>query len=309
MSDLQAAVPSPSPGRTGRSEIRTILASARGLAADRALLREAAALTRSLCAHLQVLHSTLPRVDGVVTNVGNAFAPAHLAGSNSCLEGLPRERARLQLTAKQHFDEACAEGGLAAKGALDGSPSAEWILVEGLEADDLAEFGRSADLILVARPVNPEPASLGVAETALLDSGRPVLMLPLGAHLRLPGTVAIAWKNRPEAARAVLAAGPFIALAERVTVIAVAEERELRTESSAQRIGRNLLRHNAATSVLELERNSRATVDVLLEEAANQDATLLVMGGYGHSRAREVIFGGVTRAVFERAPLPVLIMH
>jgi nucleotide-binding universal stress UspA family protein len=143
-------------------------------------------------------------------------------------------------------------------------------------------------------------------EAALFDSGRP-LMIP-GVAPVAPDTIAIAWKSTREAARAVAAAMPFLAQAKRVVILTAAED-DRTDRSEAARLLVTLQRHDIAAEARRLQPGSRNAADTLLAAAGEIDAGLLVMGGYGHSRLRELVFGGVTEHVIRGAALPVLMAH
>jgi nucleotide-binding universal stress UspA family protein len=141
-----------------------------------------------------------------------------------------------------------------------------------------------------------------------MHTGRPVLIVPDAVPDRIGGTVAIAWKNGPESARAVAAAQPFVEMAERVIILSVEEDIDI-DEHACERLRQALLWHNLNTTVQPLQQDSRSDADILLAAAGAMGADMLVMGGYGHSRMREVIFGGVTRRVLSGADVPVFITH
>ncbi len=124
----------------------------------------------------------------------------------------------------------------------------------------------------------------------------------------LSGTVAIGWKNRPEAARAVAAAQPLIKMADRVVILSVDEGTET-DEHSCERLRYALSWGNRHATVQRHKKDGRLPVETLLAAAGAVQADILVMGGYGHSRVREVIFGGFTRHVLMAADLPVLMAH
>jgi nucleotide-binding universal stress UspA family protein len=178
----------------------------------------------------------------------------------------------------------------------------------GDEPSWLAEHGRASDMLVVGREREGEPVAMDVLEAALMVTGRPVLIAPPKLRSELSGVVAIAWKDRPEAARAVAAAQPFLHLADQVIILAVSEDART-DERSCEHLRHALAWHNPRTSVQHLKPEGRPAADTLLAAAAAMNADLLVMGGYGHSRVREVIFGGFTRRVLSHADLPVLMMH
>jgi nucleotide-binding universal stress UspA family protein len=186
--------------------------------------------------------------------------------------------------------------------------TAEWLNGVGNLAAWLAEHGRAADLVVVGRGRENGGVALDVMESALMETGRPVLIAPETPAGPLDGTVAIAWKDTSEAAGAVAAARPFICRARQVIVFAVEEPGEI-PDPSPRRLLRSLRWQNQNTSMELLRRNGRPPVEVLLAAAARAGASLLVMGGYSHTRLREAVFGGFTRAVLENASLPVLMAH
>jgi nucleotide-binding universal stress UspA family protein len=122
------------------------------------------------------------------------------------------------------------------------------------------------------------------------------------------GVVGIAWKDTREAGGAVAAAMPFLRDARQVIVFIVPESAD-DGDKSHLRLVRMLRWNNANVTIHALSEADGAPVTVLLDAAAKANCGLLVMGGYGHTRLREAVFGGFTRAVLEAAPLPVLMSH
>ena len=102
---------------------------------------------------------------------------------------------------------------------------------------------------------------------------------------------------------------PPVPPAQGKVVIVSVEESEMARDDSADRLQRNLRWHNAETTVQHLRCNGRPPVDVMLEAAGASGDTLLVMGGYSHSRWREMVFGGFTQHILRGADLPVLMAH
>jgi nucleotide-binding universal stress UspA family protein len=113
--------------------------------------------------------------------------------------------------------------------------------------------------------------------------------------------------GRGEAAGAVRAALPFIREAHQVTLFVVPEND--RFDKSVSRLAKMLRWHNPNVTIQPPLEHSRSPVAVLLDAAVQAGCGLLVMGGYGHSRLQETVFGGFTRTVLKAAPLPVLLAH
>jgi nucleotide-binding universal stress UspA family protein len=123
----------------------------------------------------------------------------------------------------------------------------------------------------------------------------------------VPETIAIAWKSSVQAARALTAALPFLAIAKQVVLLIVAGDQRT-NEEEAERLMSGLRWHGVPVSVRHLRAEDQSGPETLLSAAA-EHAALLVMGGYGHSRLREWIFGGFTLHVLRGAEVPVLMAH
>ncbi len=189
---------------------------------------------------------------------------------------------------------------------------------EVVRADDFgtvfARQARHADLSIVGQP---DPAESDVdndliVEASFLDSGRPSLVIPyIGAQNLPPKRVLIAWDGSREAARAVGDALPLMAGADAVLVLVVDPDR-LRHRIGAQPgadLGTHLARHGVKVEVRTAASGGLGIGDVIIGEASDAGADLVVMGGYGHSRLRELVLGGATQSLLDHMPIPVLIAH
>ncbi|WP_354683869.1 universal stress protein [Cupriavidus necator] len=189
------------------------------------------------------------------------------------------------------------------------------IVIEAEPGWALAEEGRFADLILPGPPSADAdvPALLaGVAEYVMLNAGRPVLLVPGTAVPQLGGRVAIAWNGGREAARAVADALPWLAHASAVSVLLVSTGKkggEFEAEAyrdSGKRLTAWLAAHGINASLVVAEGDPDHVVPQL---AGTVQADLLVAGGYGRSRLRELVLGGTTRALLRQTALPVFMSH
>jgi nucleotide-binding universal stress UspA family protein len=173
---------------------------------------------------------------------------------------------------------------------------------EGLVSTLVAMHARLADFSIVPTVGEAEDTFwTDVREGALLSSGRPMLVVPPEA------TVVVAWKDRPEAVRAIVAAAPFLAKAKLVRVVSVAETDQ--DESSLTEITNYICRAGVAAEATIVPQSSREVGELLVAEARKYKAAMLVMGAYGHSRLREWAFGGATNYVLRNATVPVMMMH
>src|SRR5690606_12141727 len=170
-----------------------------------------------------------------------------------------------------------------------------------------------ADLVVLGRTANATlDAERAVFSALLLSSGRPLLVVPRGA--RWPASldkVVVAWHPSPEATRALHDALPLLLRARSVELVIVDPRvGEIRHgELPGADIAAHLARHGLRVEVASLPREGASAGEAILRRAREVGAQLLVAGGYGHSRAREQVFGGVTRRLFEHAEVPVLFSH
>src|ERR1700681_4189608 len=149
-------------------------------------------------------------------------------------------------------------------------------------------------------------------ETSLFQSGRPLIVVP---HIQRDGLkldhLVCCWDGSSAAARAINDALPLLAKAATVDLLIVLNEK---TNSNTNVIrGAEMAKHLARHDVkVQIETVPAADIDVtnaILSYVADNSATLIVMGGYGHAKLREVILGGVTRDMLKSMTVPVFMSH
>ena len=193
---------------------------------------------------------------------------------------------------------------------------AEWRAEKGPRVDPTAvviDHSRSADLIVAGQTDPDWDASplQDVAEHLALGSGRPVLVVPyVGRYAEIGRNVVIAWKSGRESARAVFDALPILKQAEQVQILEIDEGGARRNGASADTsIAVALARHGIKPTVRTSVAGDIGIGDEILSRLADMGADLLVMGAYGHSRMRELVFGGVTRHIARHMTVPTLFSH
>ncbi|HEY1431301.1 MAG TPA: universal stress protein [Stellaceae bacterium] len=285
---------------------KTILVPATGSDTDDAVFASALAVGRAFDAHLEFLHVRVDAAAMAATMAADGTGAAMVGG---LIERIEQEAGEREERAKALFQRFCERERLTiAETPTDQpGPSAQWLQEVGDEAYWVTEHGRSADLLLMSRSTDDRGVSSDTIESALLRTGRPVLILPATPLAVLPETVIVAWKAAPEAARAVAASMPLLSKAKQILIVTVAEARGLSDEEGA-RLMINLTWHGLNASTRHLQPDRLGAADTLLAAAAEEGA-LVVMGAYGHSRLREWIFGGFTEHVLRDAAVPVLMMH
>lgn len=280
--------------------IKTILVPCSGNDADAAGFRAGLDVARAFGAHLQFLHVRPDAAEFAAALSGDGAAML----SANLIDHLEAEADAREKKAKQMFDRFAKAEKLPAA-PKPNAVSASFSREVGREGDWVADYGRTADLTVICRPGATGESTRDTLEAALLHSGRP-LLIPAEKPFKL-GTVAIAWKSTREAAHATALAAPFLVGAKRIVVMTAAEGD--RKDSSAARLAGALRRVHKSVDLRELKKSPAGAGAALLAAAAEEKADLLVMGGYGHTRMREWVFGGVTEHMLKSATLPVLMAH
>ena len=214
------------------------------------------------------------------------------------------ESERAAKAAVARLDKAGRDAGLATEAHMLDSTAAT-------APGAFASLARRFDLSIVGQAEPEQPALDGlIVEAALFDSGRPMLVVPYIQRNGLKlDRILLCWDGSRSAARAAADALPFLRRAKLVEVVTVASEPAKSDEMPGADIAHHLARHGVK---VELKRIVTAETDVastILSHAADSSADFLVMGGYGHSRLREFILGGVTREILASMTVPVLMSH
>jgi nucleotide-binding universal stress UspA family protein len=273
---------------------RSILVHVDASASSRRRLQLAATLGRTFAARVTACYA--------VASLGAEYPYIYVFGSAESVAVVrDREDANLA-SAKKAFDS-----------VAEGNDGLQWAAPTGEPIRTMTLQGRYADLLILGQrdPADPPDAPLpsGFLESVLIDSGRPVLVVPHVGISRGFGKVAVvAWKNTRESARAVSAALPFLRRCERVHVFSCDETGGLEREAPLE-IERYLTLHGIPIQMLGREAVPQSVGEALLSAVAETSADFLVMGCYGHSRAREWVLGGATRTILSSMTVPVLMAH
>ncbi len=284
--------------------MRVILVPLSGEAHDRAALAAAYHVAQPFRAHITGLFIRPDPVAAI--GVFQGIPPEMVDRVTRAATATWNERAAL---ARQGFDEvrAAADAALADRPTGTDTVTAHWREVTGAEDVLLAEHGRLADLVVFAG-VRADGAA-GIKErfaTALFNTARPILLVPERGIEGSPRNVVIAWNGTAEATRALSGALPLLFNADRLHVLTAAMPRT-RVESGAA-LAEYLSWHGLICEAHPMYPEDEVG-PALLARAKELEPDLLVMGGYGRSRMRERIFGGVTQHVLDHHDIPVLIAH
>lgn len=188
------------------------------------------------------------------------------------------------------------------------SVSSGWNHVVGEAEIEVPEAAKLSDLTVFAGPLGDYHHLIpNVLEHTLLESGHPILFSPDGPIAFPPKMVTIAWDASVQATRAVFAAHPFLERAEQIDILSVEEPHE--EPPDPQKLSEYLAWHGLNCKNHVIKKNHKDVAHVLLEVTKKSGANFLIMGGYAHSRFKEVVFGGTTLYALRNAHLPIFMMH
>jgi nucleotide-binding universal stress UspA family protein len=173
----------------------------------------------------------------------------------------------------------------------------------------VGSHGRAFDVIVMGRPdVDTAGPYQRAIESALFESGRPVLLSPPVAPKQIATSIMIHWNGSTEQARANAFAMPLLRQAQRVTVLTVLGGQDV-PGPSADQVRKQLRYNGIAAEPVSVELQGRSTGEAVLAAAKTEGADLLIKGAFTRSRLQQMIFGGATSHIMQRAQLPVLMAH
>lgn len=170
-------------------------------------------------------------------------------------------------------------------------------------------LARAHDLTIL----DVEPISMavdrGLIEAVLMDSGRPLIVVPQGYETFAGERIVVAWDGSAKAARALNDAMPFLQAAAHVELISVIGEKDLAHTVPGAEIAPHLSRHGVPVNVLALPARDGDVADTLRNHAHLTRADMIVMGAYVHSRLRQMVLGGTTQSLLKNCPVPLFLSY
>ncbi len=259
-------------------------------------------VAKTLEAHLQVLHTNLSANTIVPQEVFVMSSSAKASLKKIFEQHTESETERL----KDVFSRLCETHGVASTApSVDSAVSASWLETQGLRSALVAQYGKSTDLIVLARPLEGKPTAS--FEAAILETGKPVLLIPRRLQQFSLDTVVIGWNGSPAVNRSLSLALPILQRAKQV--IFLSTERYTQQEPSPARMCNYLQVHGINASHQTFKRKQSSKGAGLLEKAEALNSQLLVLGAYGKSRFHESVFGGVTHFMLENSKIPMFYSH
>ena len=290
--------------------MRTILVLAGGRESDKAVFATALSAAKPLGAHLEFLHVRISAGEAAAYTPHIEFASGtalHAAFSDL------REEAKTRSAAALHHFEALCETELIEIAIHPDQTTTDVVSASWCEEHDYAvaritQCARHNDLVVIGRPSRANGLPIDLVERLLVTSGRPILIAPTKTRERLTGTALVFWKETAESARALAAALPLLSVCKRVMIVSV-QEAANNSPECLYHLAQRLEWDGIKVEAKWLRADTTSTAFRLDAIAADVDADILIMGGYGHGRLREMAFGGCTRQFINQADRPVLLMH
>ena len=271
-----------------------------------------------------VVNLTIGAERDAVTNYAVSLArifKAHLVGiafvydpkgSANLIVGIPTElidaqrraNKRLATEAIARFEELAKQAGVKVESQMiDADP--------GNVGSTFGQLARNFDLCVVRQAEPNKPVQeVSIIEGAVFESGRPVIVVPYVQRQDVSfDRVLIAWDGSRTAARAVGDAMPMLEVAKTIQILTVGAGPIQNTELPGIDIGKHLSRHGLNVEVKRISTDGINVPEAILSHAADIFADFMVMGGYGHSRLREYVLGGVTRSLLTSMTLPTLMSN
>jgi nucleotide-binding universal stress UspA family protein len=260
-------------------------------------------------ARLQVAGELAERFEASIIGLAAAqFAPPIYFSDGAAAQGLIDEG---EASVKRRLGELEAQFRAAIRNR---GGHVEWRSAMDFPARFMFTQARCADIIVTGgqSPAFSDAFALASPKDLVMQAGRPILVVPDGINWLDLRSVLVAWKDTPEARRALADALPILRKARDVTVLAIPEGDDDRPAAVAgvTDVTAWFARHGvtAIARVSEAARNE--TVAGQLEKIAGDvGASLIVAGAYGHSRFRELILGGVTQYLVTQSARCVLLSH
>lgn len=207
------------------------------------------------------------------------------------------------------FETFMQEHDIPPSGTAGNRPCFGWLAAAPEDESFIGSHGRAFDITVISR-LDADSTGLHrrAIETALFESGRPVLLAPPAASKQIASNIMIHWNGSTEQARANAFAMPLLHLADRVTVLTVIGGQDV-PGPSADYILRQLQHNGITAKPVRVKLGDRDTGEAVLDAARAEGCDLLIKGAFTRNRLRQMIFGGATSHIMEHADLPVLMAH
>ncbi len=274
---------------------------------DRAPTQAAIALALRLNAQIEGCFIR-PSVSEIMTQFGGSVAGPI---SGDIIEQILKNADEFAAKAKSQLDSITRANSLAVfdKPSRLTAPGVSFAIVQGPPLEALTEATELSDLVVFGEPDRAGPASLAAQiELTMLTLRRPVLIARGDINERFGERVVVAFDGRHESCTALMRALPILTAAKSVEILHVHEGDDDKS-GAADRALRYLGQNGVNATAVEAKLTGGEVGSQIASLAKTNDASLVIMGGYGRSRIRELILGGTTRYMMHSAAISVLFAH
>lgn len=284
--------------------MKTILTFVGGGERDEVILQTALAAAIPLSAHLDCLHAHVPST--LAARHANLDF-AHGAALKGALDKLRNDSDTFSLVAAKHVRAFCASEGIDMCERPTGGENvtASYLEERSNELECLSSHSSQRDLVVMGRLRQKQGLAQDTLEHIVRNSGRPVLAAASAAPRTLTDTIMVCWKDNASTAAAVVDAAPLLAKARRVVFVSIAK-RDDGLAAAITATARELAGIEVEVQIIPA---NGSIPDVLAVAADQCRADLLVMGAYGRSRGRQILFGSCTDKLLARSDRPILLRH
>lgn len=244
-------------------------------------------------------------LEALCYGIDHAYPAYHYGGISHDVLQASQEKARHEAVEVRKAVSAAIDAS-----GVEGTARAVIAGISGI-GDVLADRGRLADLAMLMQASEEESPRLHdmIVEAALFAAHLPVLLIPRGVSVTpWPKRIIVGWDDGAQALAAVRAALPLLKQAETVSIVIVDPPRHASEHADpGHDVSLMLSRHGVPADIVVLARTLPSVSEMLMRQATDTRADLLVMGAYGHSRFRETVFGGTTRRMLTESTVPLLL--
>lgn len=174
---------------------------------------------------------------------------------------------------------------------------------------NVAHHGRLHDIAVTDRLSDILSEGRAMMEELLFSSGRPVIVVPPKAGAFSAQTVIVGWDGSARAARAVHDALPILKRADKVQLVCVNQQKDASKNVPGADFAPFLTRHGVQVDLIDIADRDSAAGDILCRQADETGADMIVMGAFSHTRFRQLVLGGATQTMLEKATVPVFFSH
>lgn len=285
--------------------IQTILVPLDGSDAGTEVLDTAWVVASRFDAHIQAMHVMPDRMGAG----GYYFSQVPAKLRDVVAEQVAKDAEDKAAKVKVIFDDFCQRNNVKVTSKPGSGPSADWGTAAGHVNEILTRRARLVDVVAMPRPRIRSSAVLRspvgeTLEALIVESGRPILLVPPGWSARRCEHAAFAWNESLEASRALAMVMPWLPQMSSVSVL-LSKKRE----ASVQLLLDYLAWHGVKAEIQWLDNRGKSPKHAIDNVCAEIGADFLVIGGFSRARARQRLFGGVTSHLLSNSKIITVMVH